>query len=460
MLIYNYKKEFLGIDQKELQILGFNSLADLQMEVSDFADLFVKTPGYIHNFKHVHWIDFIQYAEESEELKVLINIHKKNFKATLSLSTIFLVDSPASPAFIIKLQNLRSLSENEHENFRSDLFEKEHPKIETTTPTTFNVDTSAIDIFKDPEPTLNIKEKEELEIFQEDSSSNNEVKEEKIDLDISLSPQIEEENKVLDKKENQHSNYDPHIASQELGLPLDLIEEFIQDFIAQAKEFKEDIYFSLNSGDIDNVKTLSHKLKGVAANLRVEDAFEVLSIINTSNDIDIIKENLTKFYSIIADLAGETIDEISTPKNQEEQEENDFKLEFKDENLYIEEQKEVEEEPHQLIDEKIPELILNYSKTEAAKEIGIDKESFNELFEDFVQESYEILQKAKNAINNNDNNLCKNEILRFKGMSENMRFKEFNNVIETIINTDSSEQQLQAIQTIEIAIEKISRTGA
>jgi len=53
MLIYNYQKEFLGIDEKDLKTLGFNSLSELRAEVTDFADLFVKTPGYVHNFQHV-----------------------------------------------------------------------------------------------------------------------------------------------------------------------------------------------------------------------------------------------------------------------------------------------------------------------------------------------------------------------------------------------------------------------
>jgi len=59
MLIYNFQKEFLGIDAKDLQELGYHDLSSLRSEVTDFADLFVKTPGYIHNFQHVHWIDFI-----------------------------------------------------------------------------------------------------------------------------------------------------------------------------------------------------------------------------------------------------------------------------------------------------------------------------------------------------------------------------------------------------------------
>ena len=58
MLIYNFQKEFIGIDKSSLEALGLSTLSELQEQVEDFADLFVKTPGHIHNFKHVHYLRF------------------------------------------------------------------------------------------------------------------------------------------------------------------------------------------------------------------------------------------------------------------------------------------------------------------------------------------------------------------------------------------------------------------
>ena len=76
MLIYNYKKEFLGIDENDLTALGLSNLADLRAEAADFADLFVKTPGFIHNFKHVHWIDYI-VCNTDGIISGLTNFHAK-----------------------------------------------------------------------------------------------------------------------------------------------------------------------------------------------------------------------------------------------------------------------------------------------------------------------------------------------------------------------------------------------
>ncbi len=103
--------------------------------------------------------------------------------------------------------------------------------------------------------------------------------------------------------------YDPNIAANELGLPVDLIEEFIGDFIDQAHEFHDDLYASVNAGDFDNVQILSHKLKGVAANLRVEDAFDTLSVVNVSKNADEVLPNLNHFYKVIAKLEGKDIPE-------------------------------------------------------------------------------------------------------------------------------------------------------
>ena len=532
MLIYNFKKEFIGIEQKDLQTLGFQTLADLKSEIDDFADLFVKTPGYVHNFKHVHWIDFIQYAEASEDLKVIISANKKSFKATLSLNKLFLADNPTTPAYGINLQNLRILSENEQDSFSNEIFEQKRPKKVETQPTVdFNINSDTLDVFEDQqEPAEAISFEAPVET---ETTVSIDVEEEKLQPEIELEvPSVQEEPKVqtAEKSWANHANYDPHIASEELGLPLDLIEEFIQDFIVQAKEFKPDIYRSLEDGDIDTVKTLSHKLKGVAANLRVENAFEVLSIINSSSDLDLIREKLNHFYVIIAELANEEPTEAFstvqiTPEIEEEEEELllDFKEDdepFPDEILTIEdedvpqkidipeladddffevdveeeetikeefEDQEVElqaadeeilelsiEEPEddakeeltlveESIESEIPEIeeeiIINYSKSEAAKEIGIDEESFNELFEDFIQESREILNKVKTAIANDDSEICQSEMIKFKGMSENMRFNELDQEADTLMHAQSSDEKQKALETIEKAIEKISREG-
>ena len=240
MLIYNFQKEFLGIDAKELQELGYSDLSSLREEVTDFADLFVKTPGYIHNFQHVHWIDFIDCADDGEIQKVIINANGKNFTANLLITHAYLSDNPTEKAYLVYLNNLRVLSNEEVEHIRDDILQR---------PTPIHHEPIVEPIYDTVEPlhetekisTPEIEEKVEIEdtlpLETENIYDTNDVK---LNIDLEEEPlESVTISRQTDKKEKFDNGYiyDPEVASKELGLPLDLIEEFIQDFIAQAKDF-------------------------------------------------------------------------------------------------------------------------------------------------------------------------------------------------------------------------------
>jgi len=533
MLLYNYQKEFLGIDEKDLNILGFSTLAELKAEVNDFADLFVKTPGYVHNFKHVHWIDFIAYANEGEESKVLININAKTFTAKLAVQKAFLVDNPNTPAFIIQLNGLRSLSSDETQHIETTLLQRERPEPIEKEPSTIIPQAKSVHLQESPTP-MSVEvpsfEKQQKEHFttpletadtQEfitpvtDSLSNDEeptldVGDISIDIDeslfeddtdlgmddapLELTPEKKAPRQITTKElDNAPSSaaqkladsgfvYDPSIASRELGLPLDLIEEFIEDFITQADEFKAKIYTSLQEGDIDNVKILAHKLKGVAANLRVEDAHEVLASISATSDAALIRENIDAFYIIMQRLASkdtpeapvnhavsnenEESDVITLPEldeddiykteellpPQEEEQEEKLSIDFDD---LLEE--EIEEEN---IQESQSKPSINYSKEAAAKEIGLSLADFNELFSDFENESQVILKQMREAALLEDMTTLQNEALKLKGMSDNMRLSEFTQALGEIMQMQKKDEILQTINLLESQLKEISSMGA
>jgi len=403
MLIYNFQKEFLGIDEKDLKALGFNDLTGLRAEVTDFSDLFVKTPGYIHNFKHVHWIDFITCAESNEESKVIINVNNKNYKSTITITTAYLIDNPSSKAYLVNLNNLRELSHKESEHISGDIVDRvspiatQQPKQifntpeydgefnepqEIETPTTVKKDPYETPIEVDMSETLSIDEydmKEETSLTQDHSFDDMlDVSDLSVDIDDAFeeSPVVEEVThthiETVHEKFDNGYTYDPSVASEELGLPLDLIEEFIQDFIEQAKEFKDELYRSLDEADLDNLKILSHKLKGVAANLRIEDALESLTIVNTSNDTDEIQANLNTLYKIIAKLSGEEItiekEILDTPTSQNiemieeiaEEEVNtddELSLAFKDETPIAIEEEDEDDLYADPLDSEVPDRI-------------------------------------------------------------------------------------------------------
>ncbi len=602
MLIYNYQKEFLGIDEGDLKALGFSNLAELRKESADFADLFVKTPGFVHNFKHVHWIDFVTCAESNTDSKVIIHANGKNYKCTLDIRPSYLVDNPTKKAYLIHLMQLRALTHGENEEVASDVLEKPAPLATTQDSAIFNTleainnshnntirENQELRITPDPYELESSETLDKLDInpnivedvyedtpieigdelltldeIEEESAYEDEVEQIAEVTKVIKTPEIKIHQETIPDSISSYI-YDPHLASEELGLPVDLIEEFIQDFVSQAYEFKENLYRSLKEDDLENVKILSHKLKGVAANLRVEDAFETLSVINTSDEIDEIETNMNILYVIIDKLAGKEIQEpvsleqTKAPEKTPEPkmviekkvevadviedipeistdsviEEDDLMLSFKDdididEEIQIEEKTEefkevieensedltlsfkddisineeikiedkakksikvVKEIPDDLIEIEIDEVSENievakeveeaeevpekpeldiaeeivkekpkvlYNKSIAASEIGIDKESFNELFEDYLIEASKICDNITKAIEEDNSGLWARIALKLKGMSDNMRIHDFTGELESIIHTKHKNIAKTAVEQISTKLEQIS----
>ncbi len=520
MLIYNYKKEFLGIDESDLKTLGLSGLAELQAEVADFADFFVKSPGYIHNFKHVHWIDYITCSDSSIDSKVIINVKGKNYSAIIGIKTIYLVDNPAKKAYIVELLNVRALSQAQNEKIAIGAEQKIEESLKPVAPLKYEpkhdkLSTNIIkDVYEDETPDFGFDVAEPLDIGAEDKK---EV--------VKVEPVIEKEKpvikepikKLIVEKKDEHKIeddhfanyvYDPRVASDELGLPIDLVEEFIQDFIAQANSFKNDLYQSAKTGNIDNLKIQSHKLKGVAANLRIEDALDALTIINTSNSYDEILANLDRLYRIVnrlgnaKDIIIQPAVTIDKPKEVEE----DFVLSFKNDSFTpakktdaakdfstveisdsdvpdsidipeLADDEFLKQKPiatiqedmisdgelstlnefESIAQEEILETSLSYDKKKIAHDIGLDMDSFNELFEDYLNETKVLSIAMSNSVEKNDLLACKNAAIKLKGMSENMRIHDFDDSLEAIINSKDSDGAKSFVKSVASKLDLISK---
>jgi len=467
MLIYNSAKEFIGIDENDLKTLGLSNLSQLRSEAADFADLFVRTPGHVHNFQHVHWIDFVSCAESIEESKVIISIESRSYSANLDITKAYLSDNPISEAYFIHLNNLRVLTAQEKDSISSEIIPKTAPiaVIEEKE-------------YKEAKVEVKVKDKVLTKIEEE-------IAETPIEIPIELPSDEPEVSQIIEPainiEEEDDYVFDPHVASSELGLPVDLIEEFIQDFIAQADEFKSKLYTSLEEKDIINIAILSHKLKGVAANLRIENALNAISDVNASKDTAIIKTNLDLFYNIMDKLAGKDVsikpstiepkildkdeefvlefkdnvedaEEIleKTESIEETIENDDFILEFKDDELeetnIVEEVKEVKED-----------IEVYYSKELSANAIGLDMETFEELFVDYVSDSRDTSSHIHQALSQNDFDKCIKEARILKGMSDSMQMKDFSKELECLMSSSDKKEMTKAIEKIDNVIEQISK---
>lgn len=334
MLFYNHKQEFIGINEEGLKLLNYSTLEELLGVCNDVADLFAKEPGYIHNFKNFGWIDFLLHAD-SDAKSAIVHGNGRTFSCTLSLSRFYLCSEPSQPGFMIEFEHVQLISGETikvapathsfphpiKENVSITSTMKEMPSekfdilpdythVEPATlnePSTFDIpvqEATSFYPFAEEQPEITVKAPvKETEPFPE------QIVPKKADIpmlgDIHYSSAEQE---YIDHHAIASTyKFDPTIAANELGLPVDLIEEFIGDFIQQSHDFKDDLFDAVLKGDINNLKILSHKLKGVAANLRIEDAFETLSIINTSGDMTEIEANLKYFYTIIAKLEGKEV---------------------------------------------------------------------------------------------------------------------------------------------------------
>lgn len=534
MLIYNYKKEFLGIDQSDLEILGLSNLSDLHKEAADFADLFVKTPGYVHNFEHVHWIDYISCSESGVESKAIINIKSKNYSANIDIQTLFLADNPSQKAFIVNLTNVKPLSHAQSEKISADILERPAPKTaaDSAKPLT-QTDELEDDVSQPSDETYEpvyaeasvdmIEDVYDNEVLEVDLGEDTFVglDEERLGESVSKEKARVKAHEIEPEDETAESAYvfNPHVASEELGLPIDIVEEFIQDFIAQADSFKADMYKSAKDSDFDSLKILSHKLKGVAANLRVEDALETLSVINSSHDLNEIKKNLDKLYKIFDKLSNKDYSlPRSVDKIQAETKDEEFILSLKDdvhselvshkqpdefENLaedivfdviddsdvpsHIDilelEDDEFLKQDISLIDddfdyeelsildeyvddescenpqEEALEIAMSYDKELIANDIGVDIDSFNELFSDYIGESKELTDSIASAIKNDNLDGCKSATIKLKGMSENMRLHQFDNELNTIIKSSSVDGLSECLDAIVSKLSEISSRG-
>jgi len=91
-------------------------------------------------------------------------------------------------------------------------------------------------------------------------------------------------------------SYSPQTAADELNLPVVLIEEFVDDFIEQARQDKDHLLTSYYQKDMDNVHELGHKLKGAASNLRINELADILEEIQFCTEHTKLEGLLIKYW--------------------------------------------------------------------------------------------------------------------------------------------------------------------
>ncbi len=526
MLFYNHKHEFIGIDEEGLKLLNYATLEDLLGVCADVADLFAKEPGYIHNFKSFGWIDFLLHAD-SDARSAIVHGNGRTFSCTLQVSNLFLSTEPKQNGYIIDMVHIQSISGDEIKPASPKpshyMIKDAHEAAPLVMPST-PIPTDSLPDYKNIIPTP-LSEPGTLDIppyVKSDFETPPEAIEDiyaKLSLPLSdaelhgepeavPTPPIEprkerpmlgdvhysraEKEFINNLKVDRSYRFDPNVAAHELGLPVDLILEFIGDFIQQSYEFKNELFEAVLKGDSNNIKILSHKLKGVAANLRIEDAFEALNIINTSADPIEIEANLKYFYTIINKLEGkepimEMEDthveapvkaeapsftapiEISSDDIYEFALKKDEPLELDTTNnektvsdktepeLFVEEEIDLsqEEESVENISAEIPIKSLHYDKISIASQLGIKHDFFDELIDEYKHDALKAGQEITAAIGAFDTHSWKRTASQLKGISDNLRLSEISEELAILSQTNDAQEANKASKRLNGFLEQL-----
>ncbi|MDP3588350.1 MAG: hypothetical protein Q8R58_09885 [Sulfuricurvum sp.] len=531
MLLYNHKQEFIGIDEEGLRLLNYATLDELLNVCSDVADLFANEPGYIHNFKNFGWINFLLHAD-SDAASAIVHANGRVFSCKLIVSKMYLCENPSQNGYNIEMSQIKAISgedvkphiiaqkthknefvahknESHYESKPSPLPDYSHiAPIKLSEPGVLDIpdiESSSLDEIDDMYPDLGreIEVSHFKEILKEPGIEATPLKAPSMPGSAKYSAQ-EKEFISHHKVKNDYS-YDPHVASNELGLPVDLIEEFIGDFIQQSLDFKADLFEAALKNDFNNLHILSHKLKGVAANLRIEDAFETLSFINASTDLTEIEANLKYYFEIISKLSGEEIvqenttsetleiqsnantpvlpdekpsavanevvediysfglkqydneslivheEEIASPEEllaPLPHKENIFKKDLLDlENITTESEPEtdvqvIKEEINENPVAKLPQF--HYDSQSAARELGMEKSFFDELLFDYKTDANLISNQITQAIIAFDTHTWRASAAKLKGISDNLRMNEISEELAILSKTNDAQEAKKA----------------
>ena len=100
---------------------------------------------------------------------------------------------------------------------------------------------------------------------------------------------------TLDDVKPIHFDFQLEEAANDLSLPVELIEEFVHDFIEQGHIETKNMLQAYEEGDLEKIQKIGHLLKGASSNLRIKDLSDTLYKIQFCENSDDL-EHLIKDY--------------------------------------------------------------------------------------------------------------------------------------------------------------------
>ncbi|BCD60652.1 MULTISPECIES: Hpt domain-containing protein [unclassified Nitratiruptor] len=498
MLLYDSKRQLVAIDEKILEVTGFESTKDLFNRVDDIAELFVNRPGYVYKFQNFSWIDYVLYNPAKTHLAI-IETNRGGIEVKIEIHT--LVSKSGDIAFFCVDLIPEQFSEEFGDfhtpqssiaAFPAQMSLENETTVDsieamaTLEPQEFDKDESSLleteDIFGTKIEPAPIQE-EKIELLSEDEDehfhilSNEDLihatapkpspaeSETRIDKDEQpiLHPSMEEHYTLLDEeaektqKEEEHIElvpspkdktfqaYNIHNIANELEIDEALLKELIDEFIEQAYELRLEIYKSIQNYDFEKLSQLLHKIRGAANNLRIREAAQYLQYTKDDEDIEKITEQIDNFYAFLDKFAQQFNPAIYKKFNEPEvlhentQQNLLTREESKNEEVASTVQKSIEAQNLTIEDDDVDlEIAI------AAADLGLDKEEVQQFIEEYIQEVIRQEATLYNLLKSNTEEFKKN-IHKLKGTAANLRLQKIEKLLAKLMqeeNIDSMKQLL------------------
>ena len=169
--------------------------------------------------------------------------------------------------------------------------EESEPQIEDSLEILDIEDTPEVSTEEIIEEAEEEEEEEKLELFDEVET---------VEAPLSIQPKkAKSENSFgtisLEGITPKHFDFQLEEAANDLSLPVELIEEFVHDFISQAHIETKKMLEAYEDGDLDAIQKIGHLLKGASSNLRINPLSDTLYQIQFCEDASKL-EPLIKDY--------------------------------------------------------------------------------------------------------------------------------------------------------------------
>ena len=100
----------------------------------------------------------------------------------------------------------------------------------------------------------------------------------------------------LDDVKPIHFDFQLEEAANELSLPVELIEEFVHDFIEQSHVETQKMLEAYQKGDLDTIQKIGHLLKGTSSNLRINPLSDTLYEIQFCEDSEKLESFIRDYW--------------------------------------------------------------------------------------------------------------------------------------------------------------------